>query len=189
MRINVIDGSATVLHFDMSQYLVDSLLQRLDEQRELLRQNPLTYLSVLYGEHGHDCETHRQELDRDVVAMERQTGMTSLAVYQNVETNYEQLTKRLHACNTNLIFFENIMNFEAAAGQFIKQTLIKLESLQEEAGIAPDASNAYTILVQHMDYLINASEMRRYQAQSLHRRVQTQINVVSTSWDVQPRLF
>lgn len=180
LRINIGDGSAKGLLFDTDTSTVASVLQRLHESRELLQENPLSFLNILLADHGKSCEDHRAALDRDVVKMELRTGKTSLRFLSTyVETDYEQLNKDLHACNTDLIFLDNITNFEMIVGKFIKDTLAKFEALRHERGIVPDSPYTYETLSQNTDYLINVCEMRRYQAQSLHKRIQSQINVVS----------
>lgn len=180
LRINVVDGSTKGLLFDMNTSTIASVLQRLHESRELLQENPLGFLNILLADHGQSCEDHRAVLDRDVVNMEIRTGKTSLRWFSSyIETDYEKLNKDLHACNMELIFLDNITNFEIVVGKFIKETLAKFEALRHERGIIPDSSYSYETLSQNTDYLINTCEMRRYQAQSLHRRIQSQINVVS----------
>lgn len=180
LRVSVVSGSARGLFFDLDESSASRVTQRLHENRELIRENPLTFLNILFEDHGQSCERHRAHLDREVVRMERRTGKTSIVLFSRaVDTDYEQLNKDLHACNTELIFLDNITNFEMSLGRFIKETLTKFEALRHESGISSDSMYAYETLSQNMDYLINSCEMRRYQAQSLHRRIQSQINVVS----------
>lgn len=180
LRVSVASGSARGLLFDMEEPNTASVTQRLHENRELIRENPLAFLNILFEDHGRSCERHRAHLDREVVRMERRTGKTSIRLFSPaIDTDYEQLNKDLHACNTELIFLDNITNFEMKLGQFIKETLKKFEALRHESGISSESIYAYETLSSNMDYLINACEMRRYQAQSLHQRVKSQINVVS----------
>lgn len=179
LHINLADCSTKGILFDTNEFEIPGVLLRLNENRQLLQECPVAFLSILYADHSRSAENHRAKLDWDVVTMERRTGKTSLVVFsEHAETDYEQLNKALHECNTNLIFLDNITNFEMAVGKFIKDTLVKFEVLRKENGITSDSNCAYQSVSQNMDYLINACEMRRYQAQSLHRRIQTQINVV-----------
>lgn len=185
MRINIADCSATGLLFngDVLNYSkIASLLKHLHGHRRLLQVNPLAVLGILMEDYGRKCEYNRARNDQDVVAIEGQTGMTSLRITTSnslVATDYELLTKALHSCNTRLIFLDNVTNFEVAVGRFIKETLIKLQMMRERRQLEKIPANIDDTLIQNVEYLLNAAEMRKYQAQSLHRRIQTQINVVS----------
>lgn len=183
MRINMFDCSATGLYFHRDMFNdagIASLLKHLHGHRRLLRVNPLALLGILMDEYGRTCERDRTCNDMNVVAMEGQTGMTSLLIApRQVATGYELLTKALHSCNTNLIFLDNMTNFEVAIGTFIKETYIKFQTLREMRLLETIPVDVDDTLMQNIEYLLNAAAMRRYQAQSLHRRTQSQINVVS----------
>ncbi|MCJ1260167.1 hypothetical protein MMC22_000026 [Lobaria immixta] len=183
MRINVVDCSATGLYFQGDGLKkVNSLPQRSQGHRRLLRTSPLAFLGILMEEYGRTCERDRARNDRDVVTIEGRTGMTSLQIatfYSQVAKDYELLIKALHSCNTNLIFLENITNFEVAVVRFIKETLIRFQMIRERRLLEKIPADVDDTLIQNIEDLLNAAEMRRYQAQSLHRRTQTQINVVS----------
>ena len=183
MRINVVDCSATGLYFQGDGLKkVNSLPKRLQGHRRLLRTNPLAFLGILMEEYGRTCERDRARNDRDVVTIEGRTGMTSLPIatfYSQVAKDYELLIEALHSCNTNLIFLDNMTNFEVAVVRFIKETLIRFQMIRERRLLEKIPADVDDTLIQNIEYLLNAAEMRRYQAQSLHRRTQTQINVVS----------
>lgn len=191
MRVRIVDLSAVGLVFCGSEERARSLLSRSSEHRTRLQQNPLAILNVVYDEHGRDCEYHRERGDDKVVAIETSTGMTSLMRQraQDAGKDLEKLTKGLHAANTNLIFLDNVANFEIALGKFIKETMVKLDFLRRTRNLKPVPADVNQVLHQNMDYLINLSELRRYQAQSLHRRVQSQINVVSKTNQADYALF
>ncbi|MCJ1466914.1 hypothetical protein MMC07_005536 [Pseudocyphellaria aurata] len=184
MRINIADCSATglYLHWDLlNDAGVSGLLKRLDSHRRFLSVNPLALLGILMEEYGRTCENSRAHNDMDVVNIERQTGMTSLRIATfspKTTTDYGLLSKAMHACNTNLIFLDNLTNFEVAFGKFIKETMIKFQTMREKQSLPPIPADVDDILIHNIDYLLNAAEMRRYQAQSLHRRSQTQVNVL-----------
>lgn len=182
MRINVVDCSATGLYFQGDGLKkVNSLPKRLQGHRRLLRTNPLAFLGILMEEYGRTCERDRARNDRDVVTIEGRTGMTSLPIatfYSQVAKDYELLIEALHSCNTNLIFLDNMTNFEVAVVRFIKETLIRFQMIRERRLLEKIPADVDDTLIQNIEYLLNAAEMRRYQAQSLHRRTQTQINVL-----------
>ena len=146
----------------------------------MLQKNPLLLLSTVFEEYGYSSENFREQLDRDVARMERQSGHTSLSfrLFQD-NKGYEDLTKELHACTTNLIFMENITAFEREWGAFCKETLDVLEALRVERGLETLPKSERVQASQNMDYHLNLSQMRRIQSQSLQKRAQLQINVVS----------
>lgn len=185
MRINIIDCSATGLYFEqvrLDDEGITSLLKRVHGHRRLLLVNPLAVLGILMEQYGRACERDRTHSDREVVNMEGRTGMTSLVIAKSSPqdaADYEKLTKALHSCNTNLIFLDNLTNFEVAVGRFIAETLKKFQTIREKRGLETIPVDVHDTLIHNIEYLLNVAEMRRYQAQSLHRRIQTQINVVS----------
>lgn len=192
MRINIVDCSATGLYFErdmLNDKGIISLLKRIHGHRRLLLVNPLAILGILMEQYGRACERDRAHNDREVVSMEGRTGMTSLVIAKSAPqdaADYEKLTKELHACNTNLIFLDNLTNFEVAFGRFIAETLKKFQAIREKQRLETIPVDVHDTLIQNVEYLVNVAEMRRYQAQSLHRRIQTQINVVSHSTSDSP---
>ena len=181
MRIRIEDLSSVSLAFCETQAGAHRLLSRLAEHRSRLQQNPLNVLNLFYQEHGRLLEEGRKHVDDEVVAIEKSTGMTSLPVHapEDTEKDLAKLTKALHKANTNLIFFDNVANFDVALGKSIKEIFVKLEGVRQTRNLIPTPANVSQVLHQNIDYLIILSECRKYQAQSLHRRVQSQINVVS----------
>lgn len=141
----------------------------------------MAVLNVVYEEYGRTCEAARKRGDDEVVSIESTTGMTSLRAQapKEAEKGLAELNKALHATNTNLIFLDNVTNFDVAVGKFIKEAFAKLETLRQIRNLEPAPIPVSQTLQEKIDYLVNLSEFRRYQAQSLHRRVQSQISVVS----------
>ncbi|MCJ1271063.1 hypothetical protein MMC22_010962 [Lobaria immixta] len=184
MRINIVDCSAIGLYFhgdDLNDRELNRLLKRLHGHRRLLRVNPLALLGILMEEYGRACERDRARNDKDVITLEGRTGMTTPRIateYAGDSTDHELLIKALHSCNTMLIFLDNMTNFEVAVGKFIKETLTKFQMIRERRLLEMIPADIDDTLIQVIEYLLNAAEMRRYQAQSLHRRTQTQINVL-----------
>jgi hypothetical protein len=179
IRVNIADRSAICLFFEKDKSEIEDLFKRLQTSRDSLHANPLSLISLLFEEHGYSCEIYRAELDKDVVEMERQTGHTSIAISlfrQNPD--YERLTRDLNACKTSLIFMDNITLFEKGIGDFCKETLETLELLRHERGLDTLPTGQRVAATQQLDYHLNLSHLRRIQACSLERRVQTQISVV-----------
>lgn len=181
MRLRIADFSANAFAFCESEAKVRRLLSRSFENRTRLQESSLAMLNVLYDDFGRECERCRQVADEEVVVLESSTGMTSIRLQtpQKAEKDLAKLTKALHEVNTKLIFTDNVAHFHVALGKFIKETVAKLEIVRQTRKLNPLPADVSQVLDQNMDYLINLAELRKYQAQSLHRRVQSQINVVS----------
>lgn len=181
MRISLTDLSAVGFLFCKTEARIRGLLSRLSTNQNRLQQNPLALLSVIYDEYGRSCEMARKRGDDEVVSIESSTGMSSIKVQAptQAERDLAELNKALHAANTNLIFLDNVINFDVAVGKFIKEAFVKLETLRQTQNLEPSPVPVSQALHENMDYLINLSELRRHQAQSLHQRVQSQISVVS----------
>lgn len=179
IRVNITDRSAICLFFEKNKSKIKDFFRRLQTSRDSLHANPLSFISLLFEEHGYSCEKYRAKLDKDVVEMERQTGHTSIAILlfrQNPD--YERLTRDLNACKTSLIFMDNITLFEEKIGEFCKETLETLEVLRQERDLDTLPTGERVAATQQLDYHLNLSQLRRIQACSLERRVQTQISVV-----------
>jgi hypothetical protein len=104
------------------------------------------------------------------------SGRLSVRVIQEIP-EYEILLKDLHACNTNLIFTETVTEFEDGLGAFFKETLSMLEELRRERGLDTLSKGDIAAQAQNLDYHLNLSRM---QSLSLQKRIQLQINVVSS---------
>ena len=179
IRVNIADRSAICLFFEKDKSKIEDLFKRLQTSRNSLHTNPLSFISLLFEEQGYSCEKYRAKLDKDVVEMENQTGHTSIAISlfgQNPD--YERLTRDLNACKTSLIFVDNFTLFEKEIGDFCKETLETLELLRHERGLDTLPTGERVAAAQQLDYHLNLSQLRRIQACSLERRVQTQISVV-----------
>ena len=181
MRISIVDFSVVGFAFCETEAKVCGLLSRLSRNQTALQQNPLAVLNAVYEEYGRSCETFRKRADEEVLSIELRTGMTSVKVQgpKEAEGDLSKLNKASHAANANLIFLDNVTNFDVALGKFIKEIFVKLETMRLARNLEPLPVHVSQALHQNIDHLINLSEQRRCQALSLHRRVQSQISVVS----------
>lgn len=181
MRISIIDRSAVGLVICKTEERILTLLTRLSKSRTSLQNNPLALLNVVADEYGKSCETARKFADDEVVSIETSTGMTSLQVQppKKAQRDIAELNKASHAANTNLIFLDNVINFDVVLGKFIKEIFVKLETLRQRRNLEPIPVSASQVLHDNIDFLITLSALRRQQAKSLHQRVQSQISVVS----------
>jgi len=124
IRANISDRSAICLFFLKEKRKTSDLLNRLHANRGSIHRHPLSFISLLVQEHGYNCETYRERLDKNVVEMERQTGHISIAISLfQLPPDYEKLTRDLNACKTCLIFLDNISAFEIELGAFCKKSL------------------------------------------------------------------
>jgi hypothetical protein len=182
IRINVINRATTCFLTDFREQRIDTIVHRLRFQQLQVLTHPLHVLTILFEEHSFATEKARQQLDDEVGRMERRTGMTSLVgAYgsKGHEIDHEGLVRELHACNANLIFLDNSLEFEAEMGKFCKVVFVKFEELQARVGAERLEALECDKMVQTIDYWINSSHFRRVQTGSLKNRVKTQINVVS----------
>ena len=181
MRISVVDLSAVGLVICKTEERILTLLSRLSKSRTSLQENPLSLLNVVADEYGRSCETARKCADDEVVLIETSTGMTSLKVQppKQAERDIAELNKASHAANTNLIFLDNVINFDVVLGKFVKEIFEKLENLRHGRNLESIPLPVSQVLHDNIDFLINLSALRKKQARSLHQRVQSQISVVS----------
>lgn len=181
MRVSIVDLSAVGLVICKTEERVHSLLSRLSKSQTNLQENPLALLNVIYDVYGRDCETARKCADDEVVSIELSTGMSSLKVQapQQAERDIAELNKASHAANTSLIFLDNVINFDVVLGKFIKEIFMKLETMRQRRNVEPIPIPVSQVIHDNIDFLITLAALRRQQAQSLHRRVQSQISVVS----------
>jgi hypothetical protein len=185
IRVDVLTRAATCLLLDFREEGIDGLLGRLRIRHERIQKNALEILAILFEQHCFATEKARQQADDRIVSMERKTGMTSLiGAYggKHDQVDHEKLIKDLHACNTDLIFLDNSLQFEAEMGRFCRETVAKFEDLNTtQCGKALSAPDRDAIF-QRIDYYLDSSRWRRTQALSLMKRVKTQINVVSNAY-------
>lgn len=185
MRLNTQTGVAAGILFCKHETDIRRILRRLEEYYSELEASPLGILTLLIDELGLKAEERRQTLDREVVRIERSTGMTSKALALTASavsgTEYETLAQDIHACNTDLIFLGDFMNYELEFGEFCLKLSRLLVDLREKASIQQPLYALQTTdnFNQDLEFLINLTRFRQNQTKALKLRVQGQINVVS----------
>lgn len=191
MRISIVDLSAVGLVICKTEERIHSLLKRLSKCQTGLQENPMSLLNVIADEYGKSCETARKCADDEVVLIETSTGMTSLKLQppKQAERDIAELNKASHAANTNLIFLDNVINFDVVLGKFVKEIFVKLGNLRQRRNLEPIPEPVCQVLHDNIDFLINLSALRKKQAHSLHQRVQSQISVVSKTSQACQSLF
>lgn len=184
MRLNVETGAVAAVLFCKHETDVPRMLRRLEEYFSESNATPLGILTLLIDNLGLKAEERRQTLDREVIRIERTTGMTSkalsLAVVAVNGTEYESLVRDIHACNTDLIFLSDSMNYELEFGNFCLELSGLLVDLREKARIQQPlyAMQATDTFIQDLGFLMNLARFRQNQTKALRLRVQGQINVV-----------
>ena len=184
-RINILSGSVISILFDNTEEDLNVLIKRLRWRCKQTHQCPLSLLAILFEGYGYTSEECRRKLDADVVSLEVRTGMTSLDTnpggYSLRISDYEKMMRDLHACNTNLIFLANVLNFEMEFGTFCGRLFEVFEELRERSGEGKfHTARARDEFQQHLAYCMDSSRFRQKQTQSLRMRVKSQINVVSS---------
>ncbi|KAH7007009.1 hypothetical protein EDB80DRAFT_684262 [Ilyonectria destructans] len=180
LRINIQNGAAVGLLFLTKQSSIPQMLEKFEYSREECAASPLSVLILLYDEFGAKAEEQRKLLDREVVRIEEMTVMTSSAITAQVLTDaeYEKLIRDMHACNTNLIFLSDLINYEIELGQFCLELYDIFEDLRRRATLpdfhsAPEKDN----LLQWLKFLLKLSRFRHNQTQALRARIHSQTNL------------
>ena len=166
---------------------MDDLLGRVKIRRDQLQHSALAFLIILMEEHSNAAEVYRTYLDKETIVIEQQTRMTSLNVGfgdRSMDTDYETLTRRIHGCNTNLIFLDHVLEFEQRLADFCKQAYSKFWEIRRREQLDDLPPQQHEEFYQAIDYNLNHSVLRRSQAQSLQKRVQSQMSVVSRPLDL-----
>lgn len=183
-RINISSGSVVSILFNKTEEHLNGFIERLRLRRKQTHQCPLSLPAILFEGYGYTSEEYRRRLDAEVVSLEVRTGMTALDTSQHGDSlhisEYERMMRDLHACQTNLIFLANVLNFEMEFGILCGRLFEVFEELRERTGEGnfhtPRARDEFH---QHLTYCMNSSRFRQNQIQSLRLRVKSQINVVS----------
>ncbi|KAH8680341.1 hypothetical protein BGZ61DRAFT_456584 [Ilyonectria robusta] len=109
------------------------------------------------------------------------TVMTSAAITAQVLTDaeYEKLIRDMHACNTNLIFLSDLINYEIELGQFFLELYDIFEDLRRRTTLpefhsVPEKDN----LLQWLKFLLKLSRFRHNQTQALRARIHSQTNLL-----------
>ncbi|KAL6399787.1 hypothetical protein AUP68_17194 [Ilyonectria robusta] len=181
LRINIQNGAAAGLLFLTKQSSIPQMLEKFEDAREEYAASPLSVLIILYDEYGAKAEEQRKVLDREVVRIEDMTVMTSAAITAQVLTDaeYEKLIRDMHACNTNLIFLSDLINYEIELGQFFLELYDIFEDLRRRATLpefhsVPEKDN----LLQWLKFLLKLSRFRYNQTQALRARIHSQTNLL-----------
>lgn len=182
--------------FNKSEKCLDSFIKRLRSRHKETSQCLFAFLAILFEEYGYTLEEHRRKLDGEVVSLESRTGMgvwyKTTEAFSNI-SEYEVLMHDLHDCNTYLIIFTNVLNFEIEFGSFCGRLFEVFEELRERNGDGKfHTDKARDGFRQHLAYCMNDSRFRQNQTQSLRMRVQSQLDVVSfsladTCYSIHPR--
>ena len=185
IRIDIGSGNVLALLFDRSELTLQKTINEVAFEATKADKSPLDLLLLLFRTYGGFNEEWRAKLDRQVVAMERRSGMTSIDTSQfdsDDETAYAELTRDLHACNTDLIFLGHVLDFELELGAFCSQAFDTFEELRRQRKEAPfhDKRVAH-FFQQRLAYCMKDGEFRQRQTEALRTRVQSQINLVSRS--------
>jgi hypothetical protein len=174
MRVDLATNTASSLFFTSRP---TELAHSLESRGEEMQCSPLAFLNLLFEMHGSTTELYREKRDVEVCVVELQTGTSSLIHGDHITStntmNNENLMRELHALNAKLLILDGVMNWELSAGKFIRETYTILSELRALSTLEDQP------LRDSLDYLLNLSSLRQTQAQTLQKRVQMQLGVVS----------
>ncbi|KAI9866944.1 MAG: hypothetical protein M1813_000342 [Trichoglossum hirsutum] len=174
MRVDLATNTASSLFFTSRP---TELAHSLESRGEEMQCSPLAFLNLLFEMHGSTTELYREKRDVEVCVVELQTGTSSLIHGDRITStntmNNENLMRELHALNAKLLILDGVMNWELSAGKFIRETYTILSELRALSTLEDQP------LRDSLDYPLNLSSLRQTQAQTLQKRVQMQLGVVS----------
>ena len=187
IRVDVKSGKVLGLLFGRSEASLETIMTTTRLRAVQSDQSPFDTMLLLLGEYGRFNEEWRAKLDRKVVSMEVRSGMTSLDTsnqqYADDVHIYEELTRDLHACNTDLTFLSDILSFEVELGAFCGKVFNVFEELEDQRGDAPFHDyRMHRCYQQRLAYYTYDSQLRQRQTTALKMRVQGQIKLVSSHY-------
>lgn len=167
--------------FGAHKKVLDRLLDKLQSRKEQFELSPLSVLNVLCEGYSSETEEWRADLDATVVLLETKTNLISRSVLQPTKdtSEYESLSRDLHSCNTDLVFLNNILDFEVKFGDFCNSMLGVLDDLRSATRTNKTTSRKMRADVrQHLAYVQNSSRLKQTQAQTLSKRVDSKMSLV-----------
>lgn len=178
--------------------LVNSEIERLIHYLQKWRsksfyEQPLLLPALIYQSYGAKAEVHRASTDNHLHRTEVQVGYAipgrlqerPLRNFREISLNpenleFESITRRLHSCSTELGAVIHAGRFGQELGQFLLKTARELQDLQ----IAPangESIRHWDSLVHQIEFSTNLYSSLLSQASVLKERVQSHINLVSTT--------
>ena len=191
LRIRICNSTAICLRFDPSSqpdYFTNDLLLLLQRRKGLIACNILAILPILLEHEGQRLERLLEQHIHELISLEGPIGMTawSSAQMNENESQYEQLTKKLHECRAHGINLEYLQGIELQFATFSKAMLGVLEDLQAQLGMSHISVESEEVFLQFLGHHTSRARMRDHIIDQLKSRTQTQINAVSHEQRFQP---
>jgi hypothetical protein len=163
---------------------------------ELLRSSssscshPMLLPTTIFHIHRLNMERYRSKIDRNVFDTELDIGYAvpgrltdRFALPQNnppdaQNLDFENIVKRLHSCQTELISSGHVARFSKDCGEFLIKTIQELNDLSPRT-FKDDLDEKGERLLYEIEFSRNACICILSQSQALKERVQSHINLVS----------
>lgn len=185
LRTQVGNRSTICLLINEDEIRINTLIDRLRGRRKLLEKSPLYFIILLVEDYGYANEKLRESLDQSIFDMEcyiRTASFYMGALDENSEA-LQTLIVKLQVTKNRLVWLDCTTNFELELGTFSQEMIELYENLRRVRKLDIRSKPDRILLSQETNFHQNACRFRRYQAQGLQQRVQTQINIVSPpSW-------
>ena len=181
ISISCADRITSALYFDRHEDALSDLVRRMGQRQRIVHTHPLMIMVLLLEQYGTNLQTFRNELDRQLVQLERRLGLNSLfhaPTATSDPTKLEQLNKDVHTCNMGMIVLELKMNFELELARFSRETLDKFEQCCKDSGGRSTDAQSLAQISDQIGCLTNRSDLNKAQLQSLLKRIQAQISAL-----------
>lgn len=133
---------------------------------------------------------YRARIDQNVHESEQEIGYAIPGRLQQASANksrnkqyldFEDITKRLHSYQTELTAIGHVARFSKVCGEFLLKTFQELNDIPL-ANYEHDFHKTGEPLLHHIEYYTNSCISLLSQSQSLKERVQSHINLVSSTF-------
>lgn len=121
IRIDIGPGNVLTHLFDMSESAPHQTINKAAPEAQAADQSPLDFLPLLVQVYGRFNEAWRAKLDRQMMTMKCRWRMISIDTIalqfdRDEKYAYAELTRDLHAGNTDLVFLSHVLDFELEPG-------------------------------------------------------------------------
>lgn len=181
LRTQVSNGLTICLLIAEDDTRINDYIEKLQARRKKVETSPLYFISLVAEDYGYKNEVWRESLDRFI--FDRESIIHAASFYTDIfdekSDEMQRMIVKLHRTKNRLIWLDCTTHFELALVKYSQEMVELYESLRQDRGLTTLSTSHRTLLQQETNFHQNACLLRRYQAQGLQQRVQTQINIAS----------
>ena len=183
LRTQVSNGLTICLLIAEDDTRINDFIEKLQARRKKVERSPMYFISLVAEDYGYKNEAWRESLDRFI--FDRESIIHAASFYTDIfdekSDEMQRMIVKLHRTKNRLIWLDCTTHFELALVKYSQEMVELYETLRQNRGLTTLSMSHRTLLQQEINFHQNACLLRRYQAQGLQQRVQTQINIVSDS--------